>query len=174
MNELYGSSDMQLLCCHTSGGSRHTSLNTQHYPNINKHSSLRLQLDWLCGIKGETYPDRTMAVVRMTLALMAILTVARMSQACLCGLRHPQENFCVADFVLSVNVIEMEEIYGNSLPRHQFPLEVKYTVDISFVFKWSDESNISDQIYLFTGGSEASLQTGPGGWQLVCRNGICV
>ncbi|XP_060066226.1 metalloproteinase inhibitor 3-like [Ylistrum balloti] len=99
-----------------------------------------------------------MDVCRMTLLLMVAVTLVAMSLGCYCGLRHPQQIFCESDFVVKVHVMEMEEVYDNSIPRHSFPLQVVYTVDIDKVYKQSDKFNNADHLHLLTGGSEGTCR----------------
>ncbi|OWF51635.1 metalloproteinase inhibitor 2-like [Mizuhopecten yessoensis] len=99
-----------------------------------------------------------MAVMRMTFMLVLTLALARTSLACFCVLRHPQEMFCIADFVVRLEVIDMEEIYSNDVPNYSFPMEVRYTVDISYVFKGSEKFDQADKVYLLTGGSDGTCR----------------
>lgn len=99
-----------------------------------------------------------MAILRMTLALVATLTFAQFSNACFCNLRHPQEIYCSSDFVAVLEVLNMEEIYGNTVPRHMFPMEVNYTVNIGYVFKRTDAFSTADRMHLYTGGSDGTCR----------------
>lgn len=71
---------------------------------------------------------------------------------------HPQQQFCYSDFVVRLEAVDAEEIYSNNIPRYHYPTQLKYTVNISRVYKGSGKFDQADQSILFTGGTEAACR----------------